>query len=180
MYTEIQIKAWKCSECGNVWTNEYVASTCCKQYTCDICGVPTPKSWTRCDACREKKCYDAATKITLKEWEEKYPSHMVYYNDRYFYSVEELFEHYAGNNDELPTYCYGTDINEHKIDVDSVLENIEEDMCCEDDDYRFSDQARKELADFAEQWNEKWGLRTYECNKTVILIPEEVLNEYRK
>ena len=178
MYKEIQIKAWKCENCGQVYTNEYVASTCCKQYTCDICGVLTNKYRTRCDACHEQKCYDAATKITLKEWEEKYPTYMVFYGDDYYYSVEDLLEHCADNNDELPEYCYGTDKEEYCLDVDSILTQIYDDMSCEDD-YYFDEQGRKEFEEFAKQWNEKYKLITYGCNKIVILIPDEVLQEYR-
>lgn len=58
MAIETTIRAYKCETCGKVYTDEYVANICCKQYHCEVCGCETPKYWLMCNACRDKRDFD--------------------------------------------------------------------------------------------------------------------------
>jgi hypothetical protein len=178
MATETTIKAWKCEKCGKIYTDKHAAETCCKQYHCEICGCETPRYRLKCEPCFEKCKYDKATKITLSEWQEKNADNMVFYNDIFYCSVDDMLESlYDDGIDDLPTYCWGTDKFPMIVDADYAMECAEENTDCED--LSFSDSAREELREFVDKWNEKYGEYYFTVNDTVILIPEDVLNEYK-
>jgi hypothetical protein len=166
---EIKIPAYKCLSCGKVYTQKSVAETCCKQYHCTICGADTPKYWLKCRSCIDKERYEKANKIKQLEWEAKYPNNMVCLNERFYSSIDDLLDYYEGE-DDIPTYCWGTDEKQCQLDAESIMTNMYE--LCEWEDAEFSDDAALELKEFAEQWNKKHAVTYFTGNNTVILIGE--------
>lgn len=80
------------------------------------------------------------------------------------------------NENELPNYCFGTD--EVKCELtDNVLIDIVEDSY---EDAELIDEAYREFNEFAKVWNDKYGLKYFVPNNYVVLIPDEMLESYRK
>jgi len=172
---KIQIWGYRCTKCGKIYNGELSAEICCKTYYCDTCGIETKKFITRCDTCREKIIYDKATKMTEEEYYEKYPYNMVCYNNEYYCDVEDLLCCLYDSTDEeteLPDYCFGTTELEIKLDALSIIDDLEEYSNCEN--FLVSDEAKRELEEFVENWNKKYKGSCYEENNNiVILISEE-------
>ena len=111
MATKKNIGIWACDKCGTLYTSKYAADICCKQYHCEVCGVETPRYILKCESCQEKARFDKAAKMSVEEYEAANPGNMVYWNDNYYGSVDDLLEHLADEGiavKDLPTYCYGT------------------------------------------------------------------------
>lgn len=175
MAIETTIKAWKCPTCGKIYTDEYVADVCCKQYHCEVCGCKTPKYWLICNACRNKRDFDKAIKISIDEYEEKFKGNMVYYGGEFYFDVDDMLETLWDREVDLPSYCWGTDEMRCEL-TDNVLDDLTEDTY---EDAEFNKEAYRKFNEFAEIWNEKYGLRYFTPNNYVILIPDEVLVKYK-
>lgn len=121
-------KLFACPTCGNAYSVRSVgiqsardmAVNCkdCrpKQYTCDTCGCETPKYWTRCDSCRYEAKLAAAEEVP-----DDGGPYCAFDGDTYFHSLDEAAD--AGL--EWVSPCH---ITYPKIDADSVLENLLDDM----------------------------------------------------
>lgn len=174
MAIETTMKAYKCETCRKIYIDKYSADICCKQYHCSVCGIELPKFWTICDSCREKRHFDKAIKISIKEYEEKFNGNMVYYDDYYYYDVLDMLDTLSNRYEKLPSYCFGTDAVKSEL-TDSVLEDIIEDSC---EVGELSDEAYREFNEFAKVWNEKYGLKYFVPNNYAVLIPDELLAKY--
>lgn len=180
-------KAYKCTECGFTYLDKAVAERCCAPRYCDDCGKELPHKWysSLCEPCKEKKCYDAAEKLTIEQYCLSYPGNMVYYGDTYYADVddclESLFEKCSDEEEvedlfrELK-YVYGTDKYRVELDADSILEDMEENSNIED--YEVDDTGRKEFVEYVEKWNEKYGSDAYACTKVVILLDDEYKKKF--
>lgn len=167
-----RVDIFTCEKCGKKYLNEKVADKCCAPYHCSVCGCETPKYILKCDSCRDKEQYEKAHKLTLKEYEEKFPDHMLYDGDRFFYDIDELIDHYTDNDAPIPDYVYGTQIEYGTLDTSEILAHIEEELDCED--ISFDKDAYIEFENFAKQWNAKHRISCFHVDYgTVILIPSE-------
>ena len=174
---ETQIKAWICNKCGRIYGSEYTASICCKQYHCETCGCETSQYILMCEDCKETRDYNNATKMTIEEYETKFPGFMVCYNDEFYSSAEDILDTPCGDGIPAPKYCWGTDEHWLELEADNILNGMEEDSDCED--LEFQGAAYNSLRDFAEEWNKKYRKNFYSMNnKIAILIPEELAKEY--
>ena len=181
--TKKNMDIYVCETCGGLYVNETAANNCCKQYRCEVCGVETPPFRLKCEACSEKARFEKARKMTIEEYQKEFPDFMIFHDDDYFGSVEELLEAYTwgdrGELDKMPDYCYGTYQIHMRLRSDRILEEIEEDFDCEDVGY--SEEAYREFAEFAKQFNDKYEQHGYYVdNKIVILIPPELKEQYKK
>lgn len=180
MATERMVKLWACDKCGKLYQDKYVADICCKQYHCEICGKETPRYMLKCNSCQEKARFEKAKKMTPEEYEATCPGNMVFWEDEYYASVDELLERLADEGmslGDLPKYCYGTTRVYMRLESGEILEHIEEEIDCED--LHFSDEAYKEFKEFAAKWNEKHEEYCFFCDdEIVILIPEELKKDW--
>lgn len=101
---EARALAVKCSTCRP------------KQYRCDTCGCKTPQYWTRCDKCRYEVKLAAAQEVP-----DDGGPYCAFGGDTYFHELDEARD--AGC--EWVSPCH---VTYPKIDADSVLENLLDDM----------------------------------------------------
>jgi len=69
----------------------------CTHIVCE-CGKPTPKTYTRCEECRNKLTRERWLALPLVEWDGESPI-VMFDDDRYFWSTEDLLD-----------WCYDEDI----------------------------------------------------------------------
>ncbi len=175
------IQAYKCSKCVKAYLYESAAEKCCTaeetpQKKCEDCGAVLPKNsyFLACGNCREKRRYNRCTKMTITEYEENYPAHMVVDRyDNYYPSTEDALENWSENREEVPEYVYGTKKIYAEVDIESAVERALEDAY---EDAEFSNI--EELYSFVDEWNKKNRLTMFEETKIVIDIPEELRKEY--
>ena len=51
---------YRCEKCKKLYTSEYAANICCKQYHCRVCGKETPQYMLICDSCAEHERFEKA------------------------------------------------------------------------------------------------------------------------
>ena len=168
------IKVYECEKCGHEYSFEHVAETCCKQYYCDTCGAETAKYMHRCENCREREIFEKAEKISVEEYEQRYPSHMIFCEERYFEDINELIEYYSDSDETIPEYCYGTTCHYMKLDVDEIISSMIQEADCKDIN-NIDDRGYMELNEFANVWNNKYQEDYYYIDETIaIIIPNEL------
>lgn len=170
-----------CEKCGKMYSDEYVANICCKQYHCEVCGKETQRYYLKCPECQENARFEKARKMTIAEYEAEFSDCMVYDGSDYYCSVEDLLEAYIwGSREEcdMPNYCYGTTRVYMKLEPDEILNHLEEELGCEG--IEISEAGYKEFREFANAWNEKYQEFCYFMNDDiVILIPPELKEEFK-
>lgn len=167
---EVTTTGYRCKECGKIYMDKQLAELCHKHYYCEVCGKETERYWLICDSCREKKQYKEATKISYKEYLEKYPGYMIYDGSDYYQDLDELIEMYECDDKQLPKYVYGTIKERIEVNIENAIECAEEDSNCED----FSFDNTEELIEMVNKWNEKNGTFVYYVqDKLIILLTEE-------
>ena len=186
MKEPVEIKAYKCPECGVAFMTD---DMCCKHIEnehgykggpkpkhCTKCGceIPAKSYCTVCESCREKARYNACQKMTIEEYEKAYPDCMVVVGqDDYYSSVEEALKSAWGDEEAIPHYIYGTTPTHHEIDIDCAMEFALEEAY---EGAEFSNV--DELRTFVDEWNKKNAPTTYYETKIVIDIPEDIRQEY--
>lgn len=184
-----ETKAYKCTNCGFTYLDHKFAEKCCKPTYCEDCGVALPSNWYRtvCDPCAEKRYFNKSVKMTIEEYNEKYPANMVFYNDNYYSDVyeclESLFDSCSDYKEikelvENLRYIYGTESNLVELDGDSIIEDMEVNSNLED--FQVDSDGCKELNDFLVDWNKKYGTTSYYQSEIAILIPRELREEHSK
>jgi len=171
----VEIKAWKCENCGVAYMNKISANDCCKEkikiiHHCKVCGVEIPEYRVTCNTCLAKERYDKGIKIKYSE----YDLGWLYDDDadRYFSDIDEATEHYEDEGLEVPKWCYGCNEMPFRVDIDSALESASEEMY-EDFDYGTDTTDLKELYDFIKYWNEKQSAKSYGSNYGKIILLDE-------
>lgn len=89
---------------------------CCTHYNCKDCGCETPKGWTRCRDCTLKARLEVAVEVP-----DDGGPYCAFDGDTYYTEMEEAAD--AGL--EWVSPCH---VTYPKIDADSVLENLLDDM----------------------------------------------------
>lgn len=177
MAKKIQVDGYMCEKCGKIYvgggigTDEYLANMCCKQYYCEDCGKPTEKYNYVCPQCSEKRKFDKATKMSYSEYIKKFPDYPIYFNENFYWELEDLKEYQYYNDLEMPEYVWGTVKERVEVDIETAIENAEENSNLED--FYFDDT--KELIDFVKKWNEENGTDAFyqSYDIVVVLTPEE-------
>lgn len=144
---------------------------------CDICGVAISEKshYSCCNKCLEQQRYNECTKMTINEYEKKYPNNPIIVN------VGELIFNYPSINNmltkrhscglKIPEYVYGTELRCAKINIiKAINEALEE---AGDGAEFYSDQLEN-LIDFVSEWNIENGLEYFVKAKIVINIPEKL------
>lgn len=169
---EVQLKGYMCEKCGKIHLNKDAAELCCKQYYCEECGVETERYYLLCPTCAEKRNYEKATKMTYKEYIEKYPDYPIFDRNEEDceWDIEYLIEKY--DKEDTPKYFYGATKERVEVDIEYAIQCAEEEL--PEDGYLYGTQ---ELYDFVKKWNEKYGENVYYCDKkTLILVDDELIN----
>lgn len=183
-----ETKAYKCKNCGTTYLDQSFAEKCCQPRHCEDCGTELLyKSFrTVCEPCSEKRYFNKSVQMTIEEYNEKYPDNMVFYNDTYYSDVDSCLEILFDtcDKDELNElvenleFIYGTEANRVELDGDSIIEDMETNSDIED--FQVDDAGYKELNDFLDGWNKKYGTTCYSQDKIAILVPRELREEYAK
>lgn len=167
---------YRCEKCKKLYTSEYAANICCKQYHCRVCGKETPQYMLICDSCAEHERFEKARKMTLAEYYEEFPGNMLYYREEFYDDIESLLDSIDCDYEDIPKYVYGTTMESMEIDANQMLQQAEEDSDVED--FYFDDVAAKELREFVKQWNAKYAKSYYSWNdKVVVMLPTEYQKE---
>lgn len=176
------MRAWKCPKCGKLYMREEWANKCCQEYFCEVCGKSVPKYRLKCAACSEKAKFEKAEKITEQQWRDKYSNkfHMVSFDgEHYFDSIESFKEDWAeeqyldeGEDVTYPEHIWDTEEIPIIIDTGWIIEHTIENS--EYEDFEFDDVGVKELTDYINNWNKKYGKEGYSISyKTAILLDKE-------
>ena len=159
---------------------------------CKHCGKPLNRNEYRCECDgakaerqveqdrKEQEYFEKATKMTLKEYQEKYPNNMIAYGDEFYKDIDDLLEDLYDNYDELfefPEYVWGTKRLRTEIDPESAMERALEDSY---EDAEFGVKAEGELCEFINNWNDKYGIDYYVESNVVVMLPEELRQEFLK
>lgn len=165
-----QIEVFTCEKCGKHYTTEESANNCCKDYYCEKCGKLAPRYHTLCSKCKAKKDFDNAKKYTYDEYMKEFPDNMlVLGDDNYFSDIDELYDYLADSDPEgyFPEYCYGTVREPVEVNINSAIENAEENAY---EDFSFDGKGVEELETYVRNWNEKYGSYGFVKNKDVIIL----------
>lgn len=147
----IEIKTYKCENCGSNFSTKESANNCCQPRNCKDCGVELSKTWyyTVCSGCKlkheaikELDRYNKAIKYTCesapKESIEYVFSELYPYNEGYFYADDfDIAEHNI-------KYVYGTKRVSPSFDAQDMIESMLEESF-EDANDRVSDEERDKL-----------------------------------
>lgn len=177
MAKKVKVDGFMCEKCGRVYagggigTDEYLANMCCKQYYCEDCGEPTEKYWLVCPECAEKRKFNKAEKMSYSEFEKRFPNYPIYFNEDFFWDIEDLKEKQFCEGVKMPEYVWGTMKERVEINIEQAIEDAEENCGLED----FSFDNTKSLVEFVEKWNEENGTDSFfQTDKIVIVLtPEE-------
>ena len=178
----VEEKAYKCSNCGHTYLNYDLAEKCCKPKFCEDCGEKLPyKSYLRvCDKCQEKRNFNKAEHLTIKEYEDKYGSNMVCLDDHYYCSIEDCLCDMADSLSYQSfmeiKYLWGTNKFDIKLDFYHIYDYYIENACL--DDFQMDESGYKELKQFIKQWNDKYIEYGYMISNVAIILPEEYMKEF--
>jgi len=163
-----------CPHCGKVLTR--------RDYQCNCDGVKAEKR--NKEIAKEKEVFDKSIKLNYDDEKAKAMG-MLYsedygYNEGYFSEWDEFFDYWWDNHDDnenKPTYVWGTTQEEIKVDADSIIESATDDLW-EGARDNISDSDEKELQDYLNNWCAKQvGTTTYyESYKYSVLIPWDKYN----
>lgn len=160
------ITIYQCEKCHRYYWNRESADKCCQTRRCEKCNKELHNYSGLCESCRDKQVYDKAKKMTYEDYIKTNPSHMLYYNEKYYEDLESLLDDYC----DEPAFCYGTIKDKITIDIDWAIESAEEDM----DDSYFDENGLKELRSYMKNWNEKYGYNSFwKDENTIIIIKNE-------
>ena len=171
-----ELTVYACGYCGKLWKEKSDADFCHSDRTCTECGVVIGKKnyYTKCESCMikskvaaEKVLFDNARKMTVKEYAEEFGENPIFFNDEYYYDVEDIFDS-IDEEDNKPNYVWGTKATTITLDAENIISNFEEN--CELEDYSMDYDAQKEIFEFCKQWNEKHAQTVYYQDKKVAII----------
>ena len=178
----IEGKSYKCSHCGHTYLTYDWAEKCCKPKFCEDCGKELPhKYYLRvCEECQEKRQFKSSEHLTPEDYEKKYPSNMVVFNDKYYCSIEDCLISLADtlSYDEFIDikYIWGTHKYDIKLDFYHIVEYFEEEANIED--FQMDYKGYDELKEFIKQWNDKYGEVGYIADNIAIILSEDYLKEF--
>jgi hypothetical protein len=166
---------WQCEKCKQYYINKKDAEDCCRERTCEQCGVILDPRipYTVCSECREINNYDRCKKMTIQEYEKKFPDHMVIMEDEFYANVEDAVDSYFAEHGTILKYVYGTQKEYAVVDIEAALDYADDVENVEFDSY-----ARQELIDFVDKWNEKNKIGFFVATNIAIDIPGDYYEKY--
>ena len=177
MSKEITLTGFMCDKCGKIFatgnkqSDKYLADNCCKQYYCEDCGKPLPKYQYVCDSCLDKRRFEKATKMSYSEYIKEYPDYPIYYDEEFYWELEDFLDYCKSEDIPIPEFVYGTYKEPVEIDIESTIQETEENSDIED----FYFENTQELIDFVNDWNKENGTACYyqDIMTCIVLTPEE-------
>jgi len=178
-----EITAYKCYICGTTYINKESADNCCKPKYCENCGSELTKNrsyFTICKSCEEKQEFDKAKKYSYDEYMKlhKDDCYTLCILDNFYTDIDDLFDQLDEDDFNEIEYCNGIYKDEVNLDGDSIIEELEENS--EIEDWEVDEKGRKEMIDFIDQWNKKYGTVRYNCDDGVIVLINKKLKEEYK
>ena len=181
-----EILVYKCGYCGKIYRTKESADLCHSDRTCVTCGKVIGKKdyYSECESCRNKKSiekelerFSLAEKLTIEQYDDKYPNHMIIWNDEFYYidDLDMLLEDYLFENpeDKIPKYVWGTEEDVLELDPYSIIENFEENSDL--DEFSLDKEECNSIKDFCKEWNSKYSSKVYRhTNKVAVLLRETV------
>ena len=173
------VNRWHCGYCGRACETKEDADKCCADRVCKTCGVSIGKRdyYLMCDSCREiaagekeVNSFNKAEKLTIKEYSEKYPNYMVSIGDDCcdVDDIDSELEYYGLDRKQIH-YMWGTYKFINTLDPEYIENNFVENV--EVEDFYLDKQARLEINEFCEKWNEKHAETVfYKSNNVVVLL----------
>ena len=175
----VEVVVYACGYCGQLWRNKEDADLCHMDRTCSECGTLIEKKsyYTLCDSCKIKKeeekmqkMYNNARKITYKEYVRESPDNHLYMDGNFYSEAEDM--EYSFEKEDMPEWVFGTKKVYVKLDAESIVQQFEEN--CELEDYYMDEQAKGEIYDFCEKWNEKHSQDVYYEDMSVVVLLEDI------
>lgn len=173
-----EVTVYSCGYCGKLYRDKVDADFCHSDRTCTECGIVIGKVnyYTKCDFCinksklaAEKVLFDNARKMTVKEYSEEFGDNPLLLGDDYYYDVDSILDEiYSMDEEDNPTYVWGTKSIEITLDAENIISNFEEN--CELEDYSMDSDAQKEIFEFCKQWNEKHAQTVYYQDEKIAVI----------
>lgn len=162
---------WECEECGALYINKLQAELCHKKYYCEVCGKETERYALLCEQHMKEKELSMAEQLTYDEYKNKYPNYMISYDGECYYDLDELIEVLTDRGEEIPEYCYGTEPDDIKVDIDYAIECAEDDV----EEPFWNGDELAELRSFVNEWNKKYGYQVfYQDKKKIVFLPKIV------
>ena len=169
----VSAQVYYCSECKIVAKKKEDADSCCKRSICKYCGnLVEEKFWLAHQECIEKNKIEKAEKLDIWDgW--------VFYDDKYYTTLEELLEELEDMEESIPEYVYVCkEISFPGIKIDRLIEAIEEDSY---EEVIESISGLDTLADAINDFNEdNKGLVSYLPDETKMVRVKEYLNACKK
>lgn len=94
------VEGWCCQTCGRFWgDSQHMACWCCATHVpCKDCGADTPKHYTHCDGCRQKRKWERYLKLDAKPYDGSAVT--LYHGDSYFFDEDSLLDWLAEQEDD--------------------------------------------------------------------------------
>lgn len=147
----------KCA-CGEALDGHY-------QLACMKCQVAA-------HARKEQRRFEQAEKLTIEAYDGP-----VFWEDEYYFSVDELLDHCEDQELELPTYVWATTPSRFSLSAEDVLgRELERQDMYEDAFDAIPEQTRKSLQAYFDVWCKELDMVSYHCDtsRAVVLRPDEV------
>ncbi|MFS7259438.1 hypothetical protein CKN82_11260 [Carnobacterium divergens] len=161
-YKEISIKAYQCTNCKKISTNQTAADTCCKVFKCRRCNENAERFHELCIKCEEKVRFENGNKIDLVDYQEEW----LHWEDRFFEGIEELEEYCQSENIEIPKYVYACEIVKFGMDILSSVEAA----CDEYDEDMFDRLDTKSLDEMFTEWVNKQNQSSVISTNQIVLL----------
>ena len=155
---------------GRFWGNDEKMArwSGCTHIACKNCGKPTPKSYTICPDCREKKAIERYDAKERKEWDGKTPLYSEA-SDEYFFDEDGLDEHLEN---------IGNSIESLRLVIcePDYLKQIDEDYFCDDlpDDGDIPDDVATALENLNRVIREQAAVSWYPGQYAAEIVVEDV------
>jgi hypothetical protein len=130
--------------------------------------MPYNYYWTVCDACRIDEKVRKARHIPESKYDDP-----VFFNDKYFKDLDALLDYYYEDDGSTPGPVFGSTAEYIKLNPESILSGLEEEVMFDDEVDMFPDKAYSEVYDFCNQWNEKYKFEYYIPNYKIVIDLED-------
>lgn len=193
------VSFYGCGNCGKLFNDENRAEQCCKPVICSQCGKELCQDNTKNKDYVYGKdkplCFDCWQKLLISKhevWtqdtyeqtnkETNYKFSVVRVADEFYDDLYEAVNDLANDGlteqeikDTLFEVCEQTPVR--RIDIESVLQNAQENMGLQDIDASIIWEDLQELLDFVAQWNKKQDYTYWTVIPKHVIPSEELIKE---
>lgn len=198
-----ELIAYKCSNCGSLYSDKDKAEACCKPVKCSVCGreIITDRTKAReyynhdeegnpvCYQCKHKQFEDSWETITEEEYwkrvhEEGSDYGPVCDDEKWFTDLSEAIEDLYDSDwwtcyDDLKQVRFqvGQIMKPVQLRIDRLLQWETEELNLEDPDCDIIWKDLPELYDFMKQWNAKQTYRIWDRRNMWVTLSDKTIKE---